>query len=294
MEGIAADSNSGEGNESTQDWKRYYAPGEFGNHQFLYDFSRRHPFAFSLTLLVSAAHFEEVAKVAPVIQNLKAMSYYQNNVCGALMRFGPKVIRTMFLYEYGRRHQNLSIPELLRITEVYETLLKDCCGRENPPACYGHAEEKFNETTEKSLKMVKQECARFQNLGKDDLKYHYLVKLTKMAPQLSTEELTLLSKEISSVLDTCCAQSEQFACVDNLMHLLLGELCGVNKNRTINAAVDQCCKSSFAFRRHCFEDIKADDTYVPTSSSQDLFTFNTDLCQAQNGTLESRKDRVQN
>jgi hypothetical protein len=32
-------------------------------------------------------------------------------------------------------------------------------------------EDKFNETTEKSLKMVQQECQLFQNLGKDGLKY---------------------------------------------------------------------------------------------------------------------------
>ncbi|XP_007941012.1 afamin-like [Orycteropus afer afer] len=196
-----------------------------------------------------------------------------------------------FLYEYSRRHQDLSIPELLRIGENYENLLADCCKTENPPDCYRHAEEKFNKTTEKSLKIVRQECERFQNLGKDDLKYHYFVKLTKMAPQLSTEELTSLSKEIVAALGMCCAKREQFACVDNLVDLLLGEFCGVNRNRTINPAVDQCCKSSFAFRRHCFEGLKADKTYVPPSTSQDLFALHEDLCQAQNGVLQRKKDR---
>ncbi|KAM9237747.1 afamin-like [Dugong dugon] len=203
----------------------------------------------------------------------------------------PENFLAEFLYEYSRKHQDLSIPEVLRIGEVYENLLEDCCRTENPPDCYGHAEEKFNETTEKSLKMVQQECERFQNLGKDDLKYHYLVKLTKMAPQLSTEELTSLSKETVAALTMCCTQSEQFACVDNLVDLVLGELCGVNKNRTINPAVDQCCKSSFAFRRHCFDSLKADETYVPPSTSQDLFNFHADLCQAQNGALQRKKER---
>ncbi|XP_006898525.1 PREDICTED: afamin [Elephantulus edwardii] len=390
-------------------------------NKYIYDFSRRDPFVFPLTLLATTAHFEEVAKaccaeedkascfqtrVEPVTQNLRVKSSYQKNICGALMRFGPKVLNaiytavisqkfpqiefkevaslledfsskhvaccegdlilcitgmntimshictkqsstsstirecckmtipdreeciiymykdeppknlsgidakfmdnkdvcehrdadrksfmTEFLYEYSRRHQDLSIPELLRIAEEYEKLWGDCCGKENPSDCYSHVEEKFNETTEKSLQMVNQECARFQNLGKDDLKYHYLVKLTKMAPQLSTEELTMLSEDVASVLDMCCAQSEKFACVDNLMNSVLGELCGVNKNQTINAAINQCCTSSFAFRRHCFEELEGDKTYVPPSTSQGLFTFHADLCQAQNGVLQEKKNR---
>ncbi|KAM9237246.1 LOW QUALITY PROTEIN: afamin-like [Dugong dugon] len=116
-------------------------------------------------------------------------------------------------------------------------------------------EEKFNETTEKSLKMVQQECERFHNLGKDDLKH----------------------QKSWAALAMCYAQSKQFACVDNLGDLVLGELCGVNRNRTINPAVEQCCKSSFAFRRHCFQDLKADETYVPPLTSQDLFILHADL-----------------
>ncbi|XP_064141776.1 afamin-like [Loxodonta africana] len=139
--------------------------------------------------------------------------------------------------------------------------------------------------------MVQQECERFQNLGKDDLKYHYLVKFTKMAPQLSTNELISVSKEIVAALAMCCAQSKQFACVDYSVDLVLGELCGVNKNRTINPAMDQCCKSSPAFGRHCFEGLKADETYVPPSASKGLFTFHTDLCQARNGAFQRRKER---
>ncbi|XP_060273181.1 afamin isoform X5 [Ovis aries] len=221
-----------------------------------------------------------------------------------------------FLYEYSRRHPELSTPELLRIAKVYEDLLKECCNMENPPECYRHAENRFNETTEKSLKIVQQECEHFQNLGKDDLKYQvgisgdlsredellllfrtdicsfsYLINLTKLAPQLSTEELTFLGKEMVIALTTCCTLSEEFACVDNLMDLVLGELCGINENRNINPAVDHCCKTNFAFRRSCFESLEADKTYVPPSTSQGLFTFHADLCQAHNEELQRKKDR---
>ncbi|XP_054342296.1 afamin [Pongo pygmaeus] len=196
-----------------------------------------------------------------------------------------------FTFEYSRRHPDLSIPELLRIVQIYKDLLRNCCNTENPPGCYRYAEDKFNETTEKSLKMVQQECKHFQNLGKDGLKYHYLIRLTKIAPQLSTEELVSLGEKMVTAFTTCCTLSEEFACVDNLADLVFGELCGVNENRTINPAADHCCKTKFAFRRPCFESLKADKTYVPPPFSQDLFTFHADMCQSQNEELQRKTDR---
>ncbi|XP_012600270.2 afamin isoform X3 [Microcebus murinus] len=197
-----------------------------------------------------------------------------------------------FTYEYSRNHPDLSTPELLRIAHVYKDVLSNCCNTQNPPGCYRRAKDKFNETTEKSHKIVQRECEHFQLWGKDGVKYYYLIRLTKTAPQLSTEELISLGEKMAMALATCCTLSEEFACVDNLVDLVLGELCGINENRTINPAVDHCCKTNFAFRRHCFEGLKADETYVPPTTTKDLFTFNADLCQAQNEELQRKKDRV--
>ncbi|XP_045140048.1 afamin [Echinops telfairi] len=196
-----------------------------------------------------------------------------------------------FLYEYSRRHQDLSTPEILRIGEVYENLLDDCCKKENPSDCYSHAEEKFNETTEKSLKMVQHSCEQAQKLGKDGFKHECLIRFTRMAPQLSTEELTSLSQDTVKAFSVCCAQEEQFSCLDNSVDLVLGELCGVNQKRSINPAVENCCQSSFAFRRHCFYDLKSDEIYLPQSASQGLFTFHPDLCQATNEERQRRQER---
>ncbi|XP_051026552.1 afamin [Acomys russatus] len=196
-----------------------------------------------------------------------------------------------FTYEYSRRHAELSTPELLRITKVYKDLLEDCCKRESPADCYRHAEDKFNETTEKSLAMVQHECQRFQEMGKDALLLHYIAKFTKAAPQLSAEELISLSKEMTTALATCCTLTEEFACVDNLADLVLGELCGINENRTINPAVDHCCKTDFAFRRHCFENLKADMTYVLPSVSALVSALRADWCQAHQEDLQRKKHR---
>ncbi|XP_040822942.1 afamin isoform X1 [Ochotona curzoniae] len=203
----------------------------------------------------------------------------------------PDTFFAEFLYEYARRHPDLSILELLRVAEVYKDVIENCCNTEHPRTCYHSVEDKFNETTEKSLKMVQQECKRFQNLGKDGLTSYYLIKLTKTAPQLPTEELISLGKEMVVALTTCCTLSEEFACVDNLMDLVLGDLCGVNQNRTINPAVDHCCQTSFAFRRPCLEGLEADPMYVPPLIAQDVFAFRADWCQAQDEELQRKQDR---
>ncbi|XP_052054764.1 afamin [Apodemus sylvaticus] len=196
-----------------------------------------------------------------------------------------------FIYEYSRRHTDLSTPELLRITKVYMNLLEDCCSRESPAGCYRQAEDKFNETTERSLAIVRRECQQFQELGKDALQRHFLIKFTKAAPQLPVEELVSLSKEMVAALATCCTLSDEFACVDNLADLVLGELCGINKNRTINPAVDHCCKTDFAFRRHCFEHLKADTTYALPSVSALVSALHADWCQPRKEDLQNKKHR---
>ncbi|XP_036102183.1 afamin [Molossus molossus] len=223
--------------------------------------------------------------------SLREAKFTENkNVCEE-RNADQHIFMAKFLYEYSRRHQELSTPELLRIANVYDDLLKECCNAENPPDCYSIAESKFNETTEKSLQMVQRECERFQSLGKDGLKYYYLIRFTKIAPQLSTDELTFLGEGMVTALTSCCTLSEEFACVDNLVDLVLGEICGVNENRTINPAVDHCCKTNFAFRRPCFESLELDNTYVPPSASLGLFTFHTGLCQEHNEELQRKKDR---
>lgn len=203
----------------------------------------------------------------------------------------PEKFFAEFIYEYSRRHPDLSTPELLRITKVYMEFLEDCCRRESPAGCYRHVEDKFNETTQRSLAMVQQECKQFQELEKDTLQRHFLVKFTKAAPQLPVEELVSLSKEMVAALATCCTLSDEFACVDNLADLVLGELCGVITNRTINPAVDHCCNTDFAFRRHCFEHLKADTTYVLPSVSALVSALRADWCQPRKEDLQNKKHR---
>ncbi|KAM6220919.1 LOW QUALITY PROTEIN: afamin-like [Rhynchocyon petersi] len=251
---------------------------------YLYEVAKRNPFVFAPTLITVAHRFEDVAKSCCEEQDkascFRTKSVFMNNICTNQGSIASK----------SKECCEKTIPE-------HEECIIFLANDEKPDhlsftkAKYidSDDEEKFNETTEKSIKIGES----FQNLGKDDLKYHfsYLIKLTKMAPQLSTEELIMLSEDFTTALDRCCPQKYQFACVDNAMDLVLGELCGGITNRSINHGVDQCCKSRFAFRRHCFADLKDDGTFLAPAAIPGLFIFHADLCQVDSKEVNRKKDR---
>ncbi|XP_036618973.1 afamin isoform X2 [Trichosurus vulpecula] len=190
-------------------------------------------------------------------------------------------ILTEFLYEYSRQHPELPLTVLLSIGVMYEKLLERCCKTENPKECYGHGEEEFLRVTAETQAITKLECGYFQILGEEGFLNQCLLRLTKKAPQLSPQELISHSQKLAASFTKCCplGEGQAFACVDNAVRLILGELCGINKNRTINPSVDNCCKSLPAFRSWCFNNLTADETYTPPIFLPEVFTFNITLCQ---------------
>ncbi|XP_051821283.1 afamin [Antechinus flavipes] len=199
-----------------------------------------------------------------------------------------------FLHEYSRRHVELPHSVLLSIAVIYEELLEKCCKTDNPKECYSHGEEEFLNITMKTYAISKLQCDYFQKLGEEGFLTQCLLFLTKKAPQLSSQELISHSQKLASSFSKCCSleKKQQFACVDNQAGLVLGELCGINKNRTINPSVDNCCASSPAFRPLCFNDLPADETHTPTTFLPEVFTFNISLCQEME--LQKRRELTVN
>ncbi|MBZ3891646.1 Serum albumin [Sciurus carolinensis] len=70
------------------------------------------------------------------------------------------------------------------------------------------------------------EAQRWIDLESNVCSLSYLIKLSKIAFQLSTEELISLDKEMVTALTTCCTKGEEFACVYSLRttQLLLWQL----------------------------------------------------------------------
>ncbi|XP_074131865.1 LOW QUALITY PROTEIN: afamin, partial [Sminthopsis crassicaudata] len=194
------------------------------------------------------------------------------------------------LYEYSRRHPEFPHSVLLRIPVIYEKMLEKCCKTENPKECYDHEEEEFLNITVKTQAITKEQCNYFQKQGEEGILRQCLIFLTKKAPQLSSQELISHCQKFATSFTKCCPleEKQQFACVDNTAGLILGELCGINKNQTINPSVDNCCESSPAFRPLCFNDLPIDETYTPPTFLVEVFTFNISLCQ---GMEQQRKRR---
>ncbi|XP_045713629.1 afamin isoform X2 [Phyllostomus hastatus] len=268
-------------------------------------------------------------KAEAVVRYLKGLSSYQKNVCGAYVKFGQQVLNSIYIVILSNKFPRIEFKELISllqdVSSKYDVCcegdavqcvrgrskvmshicskqdsisnnIKKCCEKKIPERgeCIinSNKDDRPNDLSLKESKFTENEhLCEERKADQDIFMANYLIKFTKMAPQLSTDEVTFLGEEMVTALTTCCTLSEEFACVDNLVDLVVGEICGVNENRTINPAVDHCCNANFAFRRPCFEALGADKTYVPPSTSKGLFTFHADLCQAHNEELQRKKDR---
>ncbi|XP_007953683.1 alpha-fetoprotein-like [Orycteropus afer afer] len=200
-----------------------------------------------------------------------------------------------FLYEYSRRHPKLAVPVILRVDEVYQNLLGKCCQLQNPLECYSRGKEMFQRVVQESHKQVKNHCALHKKLGDSNFHNRLLVLYTKKAPQLSAQELVVFSKNMAATATKCCPlnDEQQFACVEDLTKLILGDICRRHETEPINAGVGHCCNDSYAFRKPCFDDLPVDGTYVsPSLSCDKVISLKEDLCKAQEEEFQTEKQKL--
>ncbi|XP_038615287.1 afamin-like isoform X2 [Tachyglossus aculeatus] len=195
-----------------------------------------------------------------------------------------------FAYEYSRRHQNLTVPLVLRVVEKYQDLLGRCCQTENPHQCYSQGEEEFQKVLQESQARVQEDCTHFRNLGENRYQQKYAVSFTKKAPELSLRELAAHIDHKTDDTARCCMRPEEewTTCAEHSANILYGEICGFFANRSINAGVNNCCKM-FPSKKLCFDDLKADETYAPPAFSPEPFTLHEDWCQLSDEELQRKK-----
>ncbi|XP_006898509.1 PREDICTED: alpha-fetoprotein [Elephantulus edwardii] len=196
-----------------------------------------------------------------------------------------------FTYEYARRHPELAVPVILRVTEGYKKLLEKCSQSENRLECQDKGEEELEKYIQESQALGKKSCARYQKLGEYYLQNAFMVAYTKKAPQLTTPELMAITRKMAATGSTCCPLSEdkQLACGENAADVIIGQLCIRHEMNPVNPGVGQCCASSYANRRPCFSNLLVDETYIPPAFSAAKFLFHKDLCQAQGVALQTMK-----
>uniref|UniRef100_A0A3Q1N6I8 Albumin domain-containing protein n=3 Tax=Bos TaxID=9903 RepID=A0A3Q1N6I8_BOVIN len=200
-----------------------------------------------------------------------------------------------FLYEYSRRHPELALPVILRVDTVYQNLLGKCCKLENPLECCSHGEGMFQRVVRESHERVKNQCDLRKKLGDSNFHDRLIVLYTKKAPQLSAQELIVLTKNMAAAATKCCPlnQEHQFVCMEDSAKLILGALCRRHEAEPINAAVGHCCDDSYAFRKPCFDDLQVDGTYISSPLSCDqVINLKEDLCKAQEEELQTEKQKL--
>nr|XP_021512110.1 alpha-fetoprotein-like [Meriones unguiculatus] len=200
-----------------------------------------------------------------------------------------------FLYEYSRRHLELAVPVILRVFATYERLLEKCCKSENPVECHRHGKEMLQRVALDSRDRVKTYCDLHEKLGSRNFQNRLTVLHTKKAPQMSAQELVVLTKKMAAAAGRCCplTAERQSACVEDQAKLILGALCRRHDANPVNGGVGSCCDGSFAFRKPCFDDLQVDGTYAsPPLSCDRVISLTEDLCGAQGEELQTEKQKL--
>ncbi|CAN0479064.1 unnamed protein product [Rangifer tarandus platyrhynchus] len=295
--------------------------------RYIYETSRKHPFLYGPTILTMSVCYETAVqsccreenktecfqtKLEPIKKYVREISLRHHHLCEIGIKFNHKVATAMFtdqsvckqftdkqdfflqefLYEYARRHPESAVPVILRVDAVYQNLLGTCCKLENPLECYSHGEGMFQRVVRESHECVKNQCDVREKLGDSNFHDRLIVFYTKKAPQLSAQELIVLTKNMAAAASKCCPldQEPQFVCMEDSAKLILGALCRRHETEPISAAVGECCDDSDAFRKHCFDDLQVDGTYIsPPLSCDQVINLKEDLCKAQEEELKTEK-----
>ncbi|CAI9172105.1 unnamed protein product [Rangifer tarandus platyrhynchus] len=201
-------------------------------------------------------------------------------------------VKDRYIYETSRKHPFLYGPTILTMSVCYETAVQSCCREENKTECFQTKEGMFQRVVRESHECVKNQCDVREKLGDSNFHDRLIVFYTKKAPQLSAQELIVLTKNMAAAASKCCPldQEPQFVCMEDSAKLILGALCRRHETEPISAAVGECCDDSDAFRKHCFDDLQVDGTYIsPPLSCDQVINLKEDLCKAQEEELKTEK-----
>nr|AAX82485.1 albumin 1 [Bombina maxima] len=196
-----------------------------------------------------------------------------------------------FLYEYGRRHPELSDQLLLRIAKGYEHQLEKCCELENFLECLKDGEHVLADAIKESTELTEKDCAIQQKLGDYLFQNVLLIRYTKKMPHVTTPSLIHITKHMTEVGDKCCAlpNTQKMPCAEGGLSLIIGEFCEMEKTHPINGHVKNCCWKSYSNRRNCFTNLGPDDSYVAPEITDDTFHFTEDLCTLPEEELKNKK-----
>ncbi|XP_075716795.1 albumin-like [Rhinoderma darwinii] len=195
-----------------------------------------------------------------------------------------------FLYEFARRHPELSIQTILRVAKGYEGLLTKCCATEHPVECYKAAPQLFEAGIKEVHDLAKQNCKAYETLGPFAYNVILLSRYTPKMPQVSDQTLLEITGKMTKYGGKCCALPENqiVPCAEEKMDLLFGDMCERQSHTFINEQVRHCCVDSYSDRRPCFTKLGVDQSYKPPHLDESFFQVDAHLCE---GSEEERKNK---
>ncbi|NXL89081.1 ALBU protein, partial [Alectura lathami] len=211
-----------------------------------------------------------------------AEKYVQDKEVCKNFEAGHDPFLTEFLYEYSRRHPELSTQLILRVAHGYETLLEKCCKTDNPSECYGNAVEQLEQHIKETQDVVKTNCDFLNTHGEADFLKAILIRYTKKMPQVTTETLLEIGKKMAAVGAKCCQlpEDKRLSCSEGYLNIVIHEMCKRQEATPVNDNVAHCCSDSYSNRRPCFTAMGVDTKYVPPPFNPDMFNFDEKLCSA--------------
>ncbi|KAM4709501.1 serum albumin-like [Discoglossus pictus] len=193
---------------------------------------------------------------------------------------GHDVHLSHFLYEYSKRHPELSPTILTGITKGYGDLLDKCCATENPLDCLSHGPELIASEIQESKKVLKANCEAQDKHGNYLFHNILLIRYFRKMPEMRTQRLIEITEHMVEVGEKCChlPEDKQIPCADGGLSVIIGAMCELEKTHPINKGVKDCCWSSYSGRRACFTNLGPDEDYKPPEVNPDTFHFTAELC----------------
>uniref|UniRef100_A0A803T9W0 Albumin domain-containing protein n=1 Tax=Anolis carolinensis TaxID=28377 RepID=A0A803T9W0_ANOCA len=199
-----------------------------------------------------------------------------------------------FLYQYGRRHPELSPQLLARSTRGYEELLDECCATEHPETCLPKGEGLLKKHISDTMELVKTRCDHYAQLGGYLYQNELLVAYTKKAPELSFKDLQKYTGQFRDVAAKCCKMDDahRLTCAEGYADLAIGSICQSHEENHINKQICKCCSDNYFKRRPCFSELGVDPEFHPVAFDPALFTFHGDYCDAKEEEQQSMKQEL--
>ncbi|XP_069599637.1 albumin-like [Ranitomeya imitator] len=195
-----------------------------------------------------------------------------------------------FLFEFARRHPELSDLFCIGVAKGYEDLLKKCCAEEHPADCYKAAPQLFEARIKEIQALAKQNCDAFANLEPHVFHAELLGIIVPTMPQMSDEILLRSTGKMSKVPGNCCAlpENQRLSCLEDKTEIILGEICEIESQTFINDQVHHCCIDSYSDRRPCFSKLGLDPSYKAPEIDVTHYKGRADICH---GTEEEQKHK---